>query len=69
MNKTTAIVGVMMLGVGLAAGYFLSQGKSQGQPVAAGNVEEPLYYRNPMNPNVTSPVPAKDSMGMDYIPD
>ena len=68
MNKTTAIVGVMMLGVGLAAGYFLSQGKSQGQPVAAGNVEEPLYYRNPMNPNVTSPVPAKDSMGMDYIP-
>lgn len=27
-----------------------------------------LFYRNPMNPNVTSPVPAKDNMGMDYIP-
>lgn len=27
-----------------------------------------LYYRNPMNPEVTSPVPRKDSMGMDYIP-
>lgn len=27
-----------------------------------------LYYRNPMDPKVTSPVPAKDSMGMDYIP-
>jgi len=27
-----------------------------------------LYYRNPMNPEVTSPVPAKDSMGMDYLP-
>ncbi len=27
-----------------------------------------LYYRNPMNPEVTSPVPMKDSMGMDYIP-
>lgn len=27
-----------------------------------------LYYRNPMNPEVTSPVPAKDSMGMDYVP-
>lgn len=26
-----------------------------------------LYYRNPMNPEVTSPVPMKDSMGMDYI--
>ena len=27
-----------------------------------------LYYRNPMNPAVTSPVPMKDSMGMDYVP-
>jgi len=27
-----------------------------------------LYYRNPMNPEVTSPVPLKDSMGMDYVP-
>jgi RND family efflux transporter MFP subunit len=27
-----------------------------------------LFYRNPMNPGVTSPVPAKDSMGMDYVP-
>jgi len=27
-----------------------------------------LYYRNPMNPEVTSPTPMKDSMGMDYVP-
>lgn len=27
-----------------------------------------LFYRNPMNPEVTSPVPAKDGMGMDYVP-
>ena len=27
-----------------------------------------LYYRNPMNPEVTSPVPMKDQMGMDYVP-
>ena len=27
-----------------------------------------LYYRNPMDPTATSPVPAKDSMGMDYVP-
>lgn len=26
------------------------------------------YYRNPMNPQITSPVPMKDEMGMDYIP-
>ena len=29
---------------------------------------EVLFYRNPMNPTITSPVPAKDEMGMDYIP-
>src|SRR5205823_5586025 len=27
-----------------------------------------LYYRNPMNPSVTSQTPMKDNMGMDYIP-
>ena len=27
-----------------------------------------LYYRNPMDPKVTSPVPIKDQMGMDYVP-
>lgn len=42
------------------------------QQVSAPNLAtgEPkiLYYRNPMNAAVTSPVPAKDNMGMDYIP-
>ncbi len=27
-----------------------------------------LYYRNPMNPQITSETPQKDSMGMDYVP-
>ncbi|MBI4375093.1 MAG: efflux RND transporter periplasmic adaptor subunit [Elusimicrobia bacterium] len=35
---------------------------------AAGSSGKILYYRNPMNPAVTSPVPMKDSMGMDYVP-
>ncbi len=34
-------------------------------PAAARKV---LYYRNPMDPTITSPVPIKDNMGMDYIP-
>src|SRR5215203_2741811 len=35
----------------------------------AGPVERKiLFYRHPMNPSVTSPVPAKDEMGMDYVP-
>ena len=29
---------------------------------------KPIYYRNPMGLPDTSPVPRKDSMGMDYVP-
>ncbi|MCH9649350.1 MAG: efflux RND transporter periplasmic adaptor subunit [Deltaproteobacteria bacterium] len=29
---------------------------------------ELLFYRHPMDPSVTSPVPAQDEMGMDYLP-
>jgi Cu(I)/Ag(I) efflux system membrane fusion protein/cobalt-zinc-cadmium efflux system membrane fusion protein len=29
---------------------------------------EILFYRNPMDPNITSPVARKDDMGMDYVP-
>jgi len=36
-------------------------------PTASGE-RKPLYYRNPMGAPDTSPVPKKDSMGMDYIP-
>ena len=37
------------------------------KPTKAGE-RKILYYRNPMNPQVTSPVPMKDQMGMDYVP-
>src|SRR5438045_836764 len=38
-------------------------------PAAApGGERKILYYRNPMGLPDTSPVPKKDSMGMDYIP-
>jgi len=53
--------------------------KQDGSPTPGGTAtptsaaEQPaqrkiLYYRNPMDPKITSPVPMKDSMGMDYIP-
>ena len=39
------------------------------QPAQAERAErKPIFYRHPMRPDVTSPVPAKDEMGMDYIP-
>jgi RND family efflux transporter MFP subunit len=37
-------------------------------PAASSGEREVLFYRNPMDPTVTSPVPSKDSMGMDYVP-
>jgi len=54
--------------VGLGGGYLLFGGSSP-QPVQTAQAPErkPLFYRNAMNPSVTSPIPAKDSMGMDYI--
>ena len=36
--------------------------------IVASGPREVLFYRNPMNPTITSPVPAKDEMGMDYVP-
>jgi len=34
-------------------------------PAASGGI---VFYRNPMDPTITSPVPATDEMGMDYVP-
>lgn len=66
MNKFTFLIAILMLVVGLGAGYWLS---SNGSPTAVTEEDkEPLFYRDPMNPAITSPVPAKDSMGMDYVP-
>ncbi len=33
-----------------------------------GGDREILFYRNPMDPSITSPEPRKDEMGMDYVP-
>ncbi|MBI2094838.1 MAG: efflux RND transporter periplasmic adaptor subunit [Candidatus Omnitrophica bacterium] len=41
-------------------------------PVCGGAIEtgprKVLFYRHPMRPEVSSPVPTKDEMGMDYLP-
>jgi Cu(I)/Ag(I) efflux system membrane fusion protein len=39
-----------------------------GSPSMTNGDRKPLLYRNPMDASVTSPVPMKDGMGMDYIP-
>jgi len=74
MNKrvVTAVTIALAIGLvgGLGAGYGLSGRHAAEAPAEAGKAaaKKPLYYRNPMNPAITSPVPAKDEMGMDYIP-
>jgi Cu(I)/Ag(I) efflux system membrane fusion protein len=76
MSKQGIFAAFLMLAVGLGLGYYLSsnvRGDAGGDhsSASAGSQDkerEILFYRNPMNPDVTSPVPAKDSMGMDYVP-
>ena len=67
MNKSILLVSILMLIIGLGAGYLMF-GIDPASEVLVKDDSKPLFYRNPMNPDVTSPVPAKDSMGMDYVP-
>ena len=72
MNKQGIIMFVIALGLGLAGGYWFATTQSGQEGMTPVQTEEqenrPLFYRNPMNPEITSPLPAKDEMGMDYIP-
>lgn len=43
------------------------QADTKAKSEAAGD-RKVLFYRSPMDPKQTSPVPAKDEMGMDYLP-
>ena len=59
--------------IALVSGWLIGRGsRSDGnQPPPESNAQQPrkiLYYRNAMGLPDTSPVPKKDSMGMDYIP-
>lgn len=72
MNKNIIATAVIALLIGSGIGYWISSGNSAGsvtvnkQPAAS--ERKLLFYRNPMNPKITSPAPAKDEMGMDYVP-
>jgi membrane fusion protein, copper/silver efflux system len=68
MNKNLIII-LLALAVGLAGGYWIADSKQDDEQQNASPADKKiLFYRSPMNPSVTSPVPAKDSMGMDYVP-
>lgn len=52
----------------LKALQLLDSGGTQGAKAAEPANRRILYYRNPMGLPDTSPVPKRDSMGMDYVP-
>ena len=68
-NRTLSLAIAAVL-VALAAGWILGRGTRDDVPATSAPQAERkvLYYRNPMGLADTSPVPKKDSMGMDYIP-
>ena len=70
MNKNIVATAVIALLIGSGFGYWFSSGKTAGSATQHAVTSEPkvLFYRNPMNPLITSPLPAKDEMGMDYLP-
>jgi Cu(I)/Ag(I) efflux system membrane fusion protein len=70
MNKLTLVMMVIVLAIGVAVGYqWADRGAERGAEVIQSSPErKPLFYRSPMNPQVTSPVPVADAMGMDYVP-
>lgn len=76
MNKKAVGIAIITMALGTGGGYWLAS-RHMGMPANHSGAEseqkakaerKPLFYRNPMNPEITSPVPAKDNMGMDYIP-
>ncbi len=72
MNKPIQITAATLVAILLAGGgYWLGQrqtGTHDARINAPAAEKKILYYRNPMGLPDTSPVPKKDSMGMDYIP-
>ena len=70
--KVLAILVILFAGATAIGGYWLGQRTMPSMTAAPPAVtpQEPkiLFYRNPMGLPDTSPVPKKDSMGMDYLP-
>lgn len=70
-NKATSmiLIAIVAFAAGLMVAFWFSSSDTDEVAMRpAENKREPIFYRSPMNPEVTSDVPAKGPMGMDYIP-
>jgi Cu(I)/Ag(I) efflux system membrane fusion protein len=67
MNNKIILTGAAMLVVGLGLGSLIFGNNTELPSVTMTQVDKPLFYRHPMNPEITSQTMAQDDMGMDYI--
>lgn len=72
MNKNILITAITTLSLGLVIGYgsqyWINPASETIVLSEQNNERELLFWRNPMNPAITSPVFMQDEMGMDYLP-
>lgn len=64
MNKTL-LMSALLLALGAGGGYWAAKQTDGG---ATAKEKTPLYWVNPMDPRDKRDAPAKDNMGMDFIP-
>ncbi len=67
-GKKIIITGIISLIIGVGGGWLIFHNHTSSNSSGTTSERKILYYRSPMNPTVTSKVPMKDQMGMDYVP-
>ena len=72
MNKTVTIIVIpLAIALGVGLGYWMGGDLSpmeQSDSAVDSGERKVLFWRNPMNPAITSTVFMQDEMGMDYLP-
>lgn len=62
--KKTVITAVACVFIGVGAGWLIFGSSNESSPSLERKL---LFYRDPMNPQITSPIPKKSSDGMDFV--
>ncbi|MEX2117498.1 MAG: efflux RND transporter periplasmic adaptor subunit [Bacteroidota bacterium] len=63
--KRIVVIAVVSLVIGLGVGWLAFRPSDIGSSSSERKI---LYYRDPMNPQITSPTPKKAADGMDFVP-
>jgi len=63
--KKIVMTAILSIVIGLGAGWLIFHPVSESSSARERKI---LFYRDPMNPQITSPVPKKSSDGMDFVP-